>query len=62
LLKEDRISLANYRIDKAKECVKASKVLLEDEYYADSSNRSYYAIFHAMNALFALSEKGYIIE
>ena len=55
MLKKDRIALANYRIEKAKECVNASKVLLEDEYYADSANRSYYAIFHAIHALFALA-------
>lgn len=59
MLKEDSIALANYRIEKAKESLKASKSLIDDEYYADSANRSYYAIFHAMNALFALAEKGF---
>ena len=34
-------------------------MLLDDEFYSDSVNRSYYAIFHAMNALNALDEKGF---
>lgn len=56
---QDEIALANYRIEKAKDCLKASKLLLDDEFYADSANRSYYAIFHSMNALFALRSIGF---
>ncbi len=56
---QDEIALANYRIEKAKKCLKASKLLLDDELYADSANRSYYAIFHSMNALFALRSIGF---
>lgn len=59
LLKEDSIALAKYRIEKARDCVNASKSLIDDGFYADSANRSYYAIFHAMNAVFALADKGY---
>ena len=59
MLSEDRIALANYRIEKSKACLKASKLLLDDELYSDSANRSYYAVFHAMNALNALDEKGF---
>ena len=59
MLNEDNIALANYRIEKAKNCLKASKILLDDEYYSDSANRSYYAIFHAINALNALEGVGY---
>lgn len=55
----NEINLAKYRIDKAKDCVKASKLLLEENMYADSANRSYYAIFHSMNALCALRSVGY---
>lgn len=51
----DELVLANYRIDKAKDCLKASKILLD----ADSANRSYYAIFHSMNALCATRSVGY---
>lgn len=55
----DEINLAKYRIEKAKACVKASKLLLDEGMYADSANRSYYAIFHSMNALCALRSVGY---
>lgn len=34
-------------------------MLLDDGLYADSANRSYYAIFHSMNALCALRSVGY---
>lgn len=54
MLKEDRIELAKYRLEKAKDCLKASKILLDDCMFSDSANRSYYAIFHAINALLAL--------
>ncbi|MDD7353767.1 MAG: HEPN domain-containing protein [Oscillospiraceae bacterium] len=36
-----------------------SKILLDDNLYADSANRSYYAVFHSMNALCALRGVGY---
>lgn len=55
----DEINLAKYRIEKAKDCIKASKLLLDEGMYADSANRSYYAIFHSMNALCALRSVGY---
>lgn len=56
---QDEIALTKYRIEKAKNCLSASKLLLDDELYADSANRSYYAIFHAINALFALRSVGF---
>lgn len=55
----DEINLAKYRIEKARDCIKASKLLLDEGMYADSANRSYYAIFHSMNALCALRSVGY---
>ncbi len=59
LLSEDRAALAKYRIEKARDCIAASEVLLKDNLFADSANRSYYAIFNSINALFALSGKAY---
>jgi uncharacterized protein (UPF0332 family) len=55
----DELALAEYRLEKAKDCLKASELLLEDNLYADSANRSYYAIFHSMNALCATRNVGY---
>ncbi len=46
--------LCIYRIEKAYECVKSSKMLKDIEDYASSANRSYYAMFHAMRAVLAL--------
>lgn len=55
----DETALAKYRIEKAKNCLNAAKLLLDDKLYADSANRSYYAIFHSINALFALRSIGF---
>ncbi|MCI8292635.1 MAG: HEPN domain-containing protein [Hespellia sp.] len=56
--KEDigtRADLCLYRIQTAKESLKSAKILLEAEEYKGANNRSYYAIFHAINAVHALS-------
>ena len=55
----ENTALAKYRLEKAKNSLNSAKLLLDDNYYADSANRSYYAFFHAINALFALSGKGF---
>ena len=55
----ENTELAKYRLEKAKNSLNSAKLLLDDNYYADSANRSYYAFFHAINALFALSGKGF---
>ena len=43
--------LAGYRMDRAKEMLVAARENLEIGQYKTSLNRSYYAIFHAMNIL-----------
>lgn len=48
--------LSLYRIEKAKNDLEASAVLLEKGFFAQSMNRSYYAIFHMARALLALDE------
>lgn len=45
-----------YRLQKSHEDLKAAKVNLKNRYYAQSLNRSYYTIFHAARALFALDK------
>jgi uncharacterized protein (UPF0332 family) len=45
-----RIS-AQLRIDKAHECLKDAETMLISGSYATSANRSYYCIFHAMQAV-----------
>ena len=46
--------LCTYRIEKARADLKASRVLLDQDLFSQSLNRSYYAIFHITRALTAL--------
>lgn len=50
-----RKDLCLYRIQTAKDNLKAAKILLEAEEYKSANNRAYYAIFHAVNAVHALN-------
>ncbi|MBE6819407.1 MAG: HEPN domain-containing protein [Ruminococcaceae bacterium] len=59
MLDKERIALAKYRIEKAKASLKVSKLAIDEGYYSDSANRSYYAVFYAINALFSLSGKSF---
>lgn len=45
-----RISI-RFRLDKARDCLKSAELLLSVGAYADSTNRSYYCIFHSMRAV-----------
>jgi uncharacterized protein (UPF0332 family) len=49
----DELLLTNVklRLEKAENCLKIAELLLAEEAYADAANRSYYCIFHAMNAV-----------
>ena len=49
-----KFDLARYRLEKAINCIKVAKLNLDNNYLADSANRSYYAIFHAARAVLAL--------
>ncbi len=51
---EARAELAKYRLEKANSCLEVAKLNMDNGYYADSANRSYYAIFHAARAVMAL--------
>lgn len=50
-----RKDLTLYRIQTAKDDLKAARILLEAEEYKGANNRAYYAIFHAINAVHALN-------
>jgi uncharacterized protein (UPF0332 family) len=54
--KED---LVIYRLESAKEDLKAAKVMCDVPSYKAANNRAYYAIFHAVNAIHALNGKAY---
>lgn len=51
---EHQISLAQYRLQTARECLTAARILLADSQFRSSANRSYYAIFHSMRSVLAL--------
>jgi len=48
--------LTVYRLDLAKERAEIAKSLIDDGYYRDSINRSYYSIFSAVRSLIAEKE------
>lgn len=50
-----RKDLCMYRIQTAKDNLKSARILLAAEEYKGANNRAYYAIFHAVNAVHALS-------
>lgn len=48
-----------YRLENAKSDLKSAKILFAAEEYKAANNRAYYAIFHALNAVHALSGAAY---
>lgn len=54
-----RKDLVFYRIQTAKADLRSARILLAAEEYKGANNRAYYAIFHAINAIHALSGKAY---
>ncbi len=51
--------LVRYRIETAKNDLKAAKLLLEANEYRGANNRAYYAIYHTISAVHALNGKAY---
>lgn len=49
-----QIDLANYRIQESKNTLQVAKNCLNDGFYKDAINRSYYAAFYAIKAVLAL--------
>ncbi len=50
-----RKDLCLYRIQTARDNLKSARILLDAEEYKSANNRSYYAIFHAVNAVHGLN-------
>jgi len=48
--------LSEYRQSKAKQDLLAAKLLFDNNHYAQSLNRSYYATFHAVRSLLAFDK------
>lgn len=51
--------LVLYRIETAKEDLNSAKILRDANSYKGANNRTYYAVFHAINAIHALSGVAY---
>ena len=51
--------LVLYRLHTARSDLKSARILLEAGEYRGANNRAYYAIFHAINAVHAVSGKAY---
>ena len=49
-------SLSDYRMKKSQADLNAAKILLKNNLYSQSINRSYYCIFHAARALLAFDK------
>jgi len=49
-----RKELSGYRLEKAHSALAVARILSGQGYWADSVNRSYYSIFHAVRAVLAL--------
>jgi len=54
-----RKDLVLYRLQTARSDLKSARILLAAEEYKGANNRAYYAIFHAINAVHAVSGKAY---
>jgi len=57
--KFDKVTLAEYRLDTAKENLQTAYIDFENEMYKGAANRAYYAIFHSLRAVLALDEKDF---
>lgn len=51
--------VAQYRLETARQNLRAAKLLYDMQMYKDANNRAYYAIFHAVNAVHAMNGKAY---
>ena len=51
--------LALYRVETAKDDLRAANILIDADEYRGANNRAYYAIFHAINAVHAMNGISY---
>lgn len=54
-----RRDLVLYRLETARNDLKSARALFSIEDYKGANNRAYYSIFHAINAVHAVSDKAY---
>ena len=56
MTRDEKITLMNYRLDRAEESLKAARIMLKSELYVPAMNRVYYSMFYAVQALLILHE------
>ena len=59
MLDDNKMALANYRLNRASTEIASSLDNLSAERYAESLSNSYYAIFHSIRAVLALEGKDF---
>lgn len=55
-MQDKLFDLSKYRMEKAKDDLETSEIMVKNNKYSQSINRSYYAMFHAVRSLLALSK------
>jgi uncharacterized protein (UPF0332 family) len=58
-LAKDKKALSQYRLDMSKECISSALLELNAGQYKASTNRVYYAMFHAIRSVLALDGVDY---
>ena len=56
LILQDKINLSKIRLEKAKDCLRDSEILISTGGYKSSANRSYYAVFHGLRAVLVFAD------
>ena len=56
MTKNEKITLVNYRLERANESLKAARLMLENNLYIPAMNRIYYSMFYGVQALIILNE------
>lgn len=56
---QSKIDLARYRIESAKVDLSDAELLYNNKSYKGANNRAYYAIYHAISAVFAIEGKSF---
>lgn len=57
--KADKLTLINYRLERAGESMEAAKLMLQNSLLIPAMNRIYYSMFYAVQALLILDEKAF---
>ena len=59
MTQDEKRALVEYRLERAKESIKAAHLLFENKLFIPAMNRIYYSMFYSVQALLALDEKAF---